>query len=135
MVGKQAGSVNMLAYVVWSSVFAVPPLLVLSYLMEGWPAMQTGVLNVDGFTWAAVAWQSWGNTLFGYAAWGWLLARNPASTITPMALLVPVFGMGASALLLAEPLPAWKLTAAGLVMGGLALNVLWPHWQQRVQAR
>ena len=82
-------------------------------------------------TWAAVAWQSWGNTLFGYAAWGWLLARHPASTITPMALLVPVFGMGASALLLAEPLPAWKLIAAGLVMTGLALNVLWPHWQAR----
>jgi O-acetylserine/cysteine efflux transporter len=48
-----------------------------------------------------------------------------------MALLVPVFGMGASALLLAEPLPAWKLIAAGLVMTGLALNVLWPHWQER----
>jgi len=131
MVGKQAGPVNMLAYVVWSSVFAVPPLLVLSFLTEGWPAMQAGVLDADVFTWIAVAWQSWGNTLFGYAAWGWLLARNPASTITPMALLVPVFGMGASALLLAEPLPAWKLMAAGLVMGGLALNVLWPHWQSR----
>ena len=131
MVGKQAGPVNMLAYVVWSSVFAVPPLLVLSYLTEGWPAMQAGVLDADVFTWIAVAWQSWGNTLFGYAAWGWLLARNPASTITPMALLVPVFGMGASALLLAEPLPAWKLIAAGLVMTGLALNVLWPHWQSR----
>jgi O-acetylserine/cysteine efflux transporter len=131
MVGKQAGPVNMLAYVVWSSVFAVPPLLVLSYLTEGWPAMQAGVLDADVFTWIAVAWQSWGNTLFGYAAWGWLLARNPASTITPMALLVPVFGMGASALLLAEPLPAWKLIAAGLVMGGLALNVLWPHWKSR----
>ena len=134
MVGKQAGPVNMLAYVVWSSVFAVPPLLVLSYLTEGWPAMQAGVLDADVFTWIAVAWQSWGNTLFGYAAWGWLLARNPASTITPMALLVPVFGMGASALLLAEPLPAWKLMAAGLVMTGLALNVLWPHWQSRRSA-
>jgi O-acetylserine/cysteine efflux transporter len=46
-----------------------------------------------------------------------------------MALLVPVFGMGASALLLAEPLPAWKLTAAALVMGGLSLNLLWPQWK------
>ena len=31
-------------------------------------------------------------------SWGWLLARNPAATIAPMALLVPVFGMGAAAL-------------------------------------
>jgi O-acetylserine/cysteine efflux transporter len=41
-------------------------------------------------------------------------------------LLVPVFGMGASAWFLAEPLPAWKLLAAALVMGGLAFNVFWP---------
>ena len=89
--------------------------------------MQAGVLQADALTWAAVAWQAWGNTLFGYAAWGWLLARYPASTITPMALLVPVFGMGAAAWLLAEPLPAWKLLAAALVMTGLTLNVWWPY--------
>jgi O-acetylserine/cysteine efflux transporter len=35
-----------------------------------------------------------------------------------------VFGMSASAWALAEPLPAWKLLAAALVMVGLALNVL-----------
>jgi O-acetylserine/cysteine efflux transporter len=46
-----------------------------------------------------------------------------------MALLVPVFGMGASVLLLGESLPTWKLVAAALVMGGLAVNLLWPRWQ------
>jgi len=35
--------------------------------------------------------------------------------------------MGASALWLGEGLPTWKLTAAALVMGGLALNLLWPR--------
>jgi O-acetylserine/cysteine efflux transporter len=39
---------------------------------------------------------------------------------------VPVFGMGASALLLGEALPAWKLIAAFLVLSGLAVNLLWP---------
>ncbi len=74
-----------------------------------------------------MAWQAWGNSLFGYAAWGWLLARHPAATITPMALLVPVFGMSASALWLDESLPFWKLAAAALVMTGLVLNLLWPR--------
>jgi O-acetylserine/cysteine efflux transporter len=86
-------------------------------------------------TWAAVAWQSWGNTLFGYAAWGWLLARHPAATITPMALLVPVFGMGASSWLLGESLPGWKLVAAALVMGGLAVNLLWPTIRRQLASR
>jgi O-acetylserine/cysteine efflux transporter len=84
------------------------------------------VQQADSLAWAAVAWQAWGNSIFGYAAWGWLLSRYNAATITPMALLVPLFGMGCSAWWLGESLPAWKLGAAALVMAGLALNLLWP---------
>ena len=124
---KQGAPANMLAYVVWSSAFAVPPLLLLSLWLEGWELALASLRTADAAAWAAVAWQAWGNSLFGYAAWGWLLARHPAATITPMALLVPVFGMGASALWLDEALPPWKLIAAALVMAGLALNLLWPR--------
>jgi O-acetylserine/cysteine efflux transporter len=74
--------------------------------------------------WSAAVWQAVGNTLFGYGAWSWLLARHPASHVAPTALLVPIFGMGTSALVLAEPLPLWKLAAAALVIGGLALNII-----------
>jgi O-acetylserine/cysteine efflux transporter len=124
---KHGQPANMLAYVVWSSAFAIPPLFALSLVFEGWEAMLVGVRHADRATWGAVAWQGWGNTLFGYAAWGWLLARHPAATITPVALLVPVFGMSASAIWLSESLPAWKLLAAALVMAGLAVNLLWPR--------
>jgi len=129
---RAAGQVNMLAYVVWASLFSVPPLLVLALAFEGPARMIEGVRAADAATWAAVLWQSVGNTLFGYAAWGWLLSRHPAATITPMAMLVPVFGMGASAIFLGESLPAWKLLAAALVMSGLALNTFWPRLQQRL---
>ncbi len=127
LVAKAAGPVNLLAYVVWSSLFSVPPLLLLSLLIEG-PALMVSSLQQAGWsTWLAVLWQAAGNTLFGYVAWAWLLARHPAATVVPLALLVPVFGIGASVLLLGEPLPAWKLWAAALVMGGLALNLLAPR--------
>ena len=131
IVSRNAGRVNMVAYVVWSSLFAVPPLAALCLALEGWDAVAAGLQSADATTWAAVAWQAWGNSLFGYAAWGWLLGRYPAATITPMALLVPLFGMGSSALLLGESLPGWKLAAAALVMGGLAMNLLWPHVRAR----
>ena len=127
IISRTAGRVDALAYMVWSSIFAVPPLIVLSLWLEGWPAVRTGLLAASWSTWAAVAWQSVGNTLFGYGVWAWLLARYPAASVTPLALLVPVFGMSASAWWLAEPLPGWKILAALLVMGGLALNVLWPR--------
>jgi len=131
IVARRSPSANMLAYVVWASLFSVPPLLALSFAFEGWPAIKHGLMAADAATWAAVIWQSVGNTLFGYAVWGWLLARHPAATIAPMSLLVPVFGMAASALWLGESLPGWKLAAAGLVMTGLAVNVLWPRLRGR----
>ena len=127
MVAKRAGSMNMLAYVVWSSVFAVPVLLGLSLATEGWDTMARSVRQASAVTWVAVLWQSWANTLFGYAAWGWLLSRYQAAAIAPMALLVPVFGMAAAAVWLGEPLPGWKLLAAALVLSGLAINLFWPH--------
>lgn len=132
MAAKQGNPESMLAYVVWSSAFAIPPLFALAFSLEGWDAAVAGVQRATLTTWGAVAWQSWGNTLFGYVAWGWLLARHPAATISPMALLVPVFGMGASALLLEETLPSWKLFSAALVMAGLALNLLWPRLRARL---
>lgn len=129
LVSRRAGQVDMLAYVVWSSAFAVPPLAALSLALEGPGAVWQGLTQAGAGTWLAVAWQAAGNTLFGYAAWAWLLARHPAATVSPWALGVPVFGMASAALVLNEPMPAWKLAASALVIAGLAINVFWPRWR------
>lgn len=123
-VARRAGRVDMLGYVVWSSGFAVPPLILMSVVFEGPQALVQGLKAANGSTWLAIAWQALGNTLFGYAAWAWLLARHPAATVSPLALGVPVFGMAASAWWMGESMPLWKLAAAGLVMLGLVLNFL-----------
>ncbi|QBM29604.1 EamA family transporter [Hydrogenophaga pseudoflava] len=132
LVVKSLGPVNMLHFMVWSSAFAVPPLLVISVLTEGVPAITAALQGADAVVWGSVLWQALGNTLFGYGVWNWLLARHPAATVTPLALLVPVFGMGASALSLGEPLPGWKLGAGALVLSGLAVIVLWPRLQTKL---
>jgi O-acetylserine/cysteine efflux transporter len=125
---KHTQPLNMLAFVVWSSAFAVPPLLLLSLWLEGSTAILQGLVQADIVAWSAVVWQALGNSLFGYAAWNWLLARYPAATVTPVAFLVPVFGMGASSLWFGEPLAWWKLLAAALVMGGLMVNIVGARW-------
>ncbi|HEY9028292.1 MAG TPA: EamA family transporter [Burkholderiaceae bacterium] len=124
LVARAAGRVDALGFMVWSSPFAAVPLWIVTLRVDGPGAVGASLARADAAAWAAVAWQAIGNTLFGYGAWNWLLARHPASTVTPTALLVPVFGMSASAIALHEGLPAWKLGAAALVMGGLALNML-----------
>lgn len=122
---REGSRVNMLAYVVWAAMFAVPPLLILSLLTEGPTAIADGLRHATLTTWAAVLWQSVGNTMFGYACWAWLLSRYPAATVAPLSLLVPIFGFAASATLLGEPLPPWKIGATLLIMAGLAVNLLW----------
>jgi O-acetylserine/cysteine efflux transporter len=127
-VAARVGKVPILGFMVWSSLFAVPPLALLSWWFEGPSVIAQGLARAGAGTWAAVLWQSTGNTLFGYGVWAWLLARHPATTVAPMALLVPVFGMAASALLLDEGLPSWKLAAAAMVIGGLALSLFGPRF-------
>lgn len=128
IVQRRSTGVDMLAYVVWASLFTIPPLFLLSLAIEGWPAMVSGVARADAATWGAVVWQAVGNTMFGYGAWGFLLSRYPAAVVAPWSLLVPVFGIGAAAWWLGEAVPLWKLGAGALVIGGLALTLLWPRF-------
>ncbi len=123
LVVRTVGRVNMLAFMVWSSVFAIFPVFGLSLFMEGPHLIAESLAHASLTGWLAVLWQALGNTLFGFGVWNWLQARHSSVTVTPLALLVPVFGMLSSAAVFGESLPAWKLAAAGLVMAGLALNV------------
>jgi O-acetylserine/cysteine efflux transporter len=133
-VSRRAGAINMLSYVVWASAFSIPPLLIVSLIFEGGgDVMTTSIASASIGAWLGVLWQSWGNTLFGYAAWSWLLSKHPAAVVAPAPLLVPIFGMGASAYFLSEPLPLWKILAAGLVIAGLIVNLFWPSLEARAR--
>ena len=120
---RRHGRVDVLPFMIWSCAFAVPPLFALAFLFEGAGPIQAALAGAGWAGWAAVLWQSLGNTLFGFGVWNWLLARHSAAVFTPTALLVPVFGLAASSLVLDEPLHAWKLAAAGLIVAGLAINM------------
>ena len=52
---------DMLAFVVWSSLFAAPALFALAIGVEGWDAVAGGIIHADAMTWGAVAFQSFGN--------------------------------------------------------------------------
>lgn len=121
---KKAGKVNLIAFLAWSSIFSVPPLLAMAFWLEGSELMISSISQASYKAWAVVIWQTVGNTLICYGLWNSLLHRYPAADIAPWALLVPVFGMTASTLFLDEVLPWWKVTAAILIMGGLIINLM-----------
>jgi len=113
-----------LSLVVWAGSIAIPPLLFLSWNMEGPAAWH---LAWQSSTWAdaaSVIYLAFFATLGGYALWGKLLSRYPAAIVSPFALLVPVVCIASSAFLLGETLSLWQVFGVSLVMAGLVIHVL-----------
>src|SRR5436853_6383474 len=102
------GKVNPLALVVWGSLVVPLPLGVAAFAIEGPSVIAHSVSHVGLTALLSLAFIVYVSTHVGYSLWSWLLARHPASAITPFALIVPVVGMISSALFLGESLPAWK---------------------------
>lgn len=124
---KRAGKVDMLAFVVWSSLVPPIPMFILSLLIEGPGAIS---LSLSQLTWLGVAsllFLGWVSTDFGYGAWSNLLQRHPASTVAPFTLLVPIIGLSTGALVLGEGLSALDVIGSALVFVGLLLNVFGPR--------
>ena len=122
---KVAVKIDMLSLIAWGSLFAVVPLALLAIAAAG-PALVLQQLRGAALaSWAAVLWQAVGANLIGFGLWSMLLAKYPASVVTPWALLIPVFGMASSALVFGESFPPWKFMVFALVMGGIAL-ASWP---------
>ena len=54
MIIRSTPDADMLGYVVWASLFSIPPLLAGSFLLEGWTAIAHGFAHADWTTAAAV---------------------------------------------------------------------------------
>lgn len=133
LISKKLGKIDMLALVVWGSLFAWPPLLVLSFALEQNSWSVEVISHISWVTIGAVAYIVYPVTLLGFASWSWLLSHYPAATVAPFTLLVPIFGFAASTLVLGEPLSIWKINAATLVILGLCINLFGPRIVFRIR--
>jgi O-acetylserine/cysteine efflux transporter len=120
---KKMGKVETFPLLIWSSLIAWPPLLALTLFFENGASILLNAHNLSLYSYGAIAFISLGSTAFGFGVWNRLLQIYPLSTVAPFTLLIPIFGMLASHYLLGEPLQSWKLLAAGLVVGGLCINL------------
>ncbi|MBW4720239.1 EamA family transporter [Saccharothrix obliqua] len=124
VVTRYAKPPDALNFIVWVSAAATLPLLALSVIFEGPPAIFAAL---GGLSWSGVGallFVAWISTLFGFGAWGFLLREHDASTVVPFALLVPVAGMFSGWLFLDEPVPLTRLAAAVLVVVGMAATTV-----------
>jgi len=123
IVNRKVGRVNAIAFVAWTSLAPVLPLIALSLLLEGPEAIGEGLANANMMTVAVVAYMAYGATIIGAGIWSFLLLRYPAGTVAPFSLLVPIVGLASASVFLDEHLSGAQVAGALLVMAGLAVNV------------
>ena len=127
IITKRAGNIDMLSFVVWSSLVPPIPLFLASLVFEGPGALPQALGDVTWLGGSSLLFIAYASTLFGYGAWSVLLQRYPANLVAPFTLLVPIAGVGSAALLLGETISGVEVVGSVLVFGGLAANVFGPR--------
>lgn len=124
---RKLGYINTFTLVSWGCFFSFPPLLLLSFTVEGSDRIIYALHHVSWVGITALFYIVYLSTWVGYGSWSWLLARYPVSTVVPFALLIPFFAMLSSVIFLHEPLTPWKIDVAALIITGVCVNLFVPR--------
>jgi O-acetylserine/cysteine efflux transporter len=121
VVSRAARAPGGLALTVWSATVAPVPLLGLSLLIDGPPAVARGLAHIGWHGAASTVYTAGLCSLVGYAIFNRLLSRYPSGQVVPWVLLAPVVAMASSWALLGEvPGPA-ELGGAVLLVAGVLI--------------
>jgi O-acetylserine/cysteine efflux transporter len=121
VVSRAAKSPGGLALTVWSATIVPVPLLGLSLLTDGPPAVARGLAQFGWHGALSTAYTAGLCSLVGYAIFNRLLASYPPGKVVPWVLLAPVVAMACSWALLGEaPGPA-ELGGAALLVAGVLI--------------
>lgn len=119
IINKHSGTTQIFSFLVWSSAFSPIPLFVLDWLVNGSNGYAALVTHIDYRAVLSILFQVYPNTLFGYWVWNSLLKQYPLSTVAPLSLLVPVFGILGSMAIFGENISWIKILALLLIISGL----------------
>jgi O-acetylserine/cysteine efflux transporter len=121
---RQIGAIDGFALSGWLAFFAVPQLLLLSFLLED---HQIAALRDAGLKgWGGMLYNAIAVAIVSYQLWYPLIRRYPVNQTMPFTLLVPIFATGLSALILGDRL-GWREGLGGVTtILGVALIVLRP---------
>lgn len=123
IINKKANTKEVFGFLVWSCAFSPIPLFALEYLINGSAAYSTLITQIDTTAVLSILFQVYPNTLFAYWIWNSLLKTYPVSTVAPLSLLVPIFGLLGSVLIFNESIPTSKILAVIFIVLGLIVGL------------
>jgi len=121
---RKAKAASGLGLVVWSGAVVPLPLGALSVLLDGPDTVWQSLSTLQAPTMLSALYTAVFASLVGYGIWNRLLASHPSSAVVPFTLLVPVVGMSAAWLVLAEVPSPTEMAGGLLLLGGVATAVL-----------
>ncbi len=119
---KKAGTKNLFSFMVWSSLFSPIPLFILAYLTNGEIVFVNFFESLSNTAIFSIIFQVYPTTLLGYWIWNTLIHKYPVSTVAPISLLIPIFGIAGSHFIFDEEIGLIKTLASFLIIFALAIN-------------
>ncbi|KPX08973.1 EamA family transporter [Pseudomonas syringae] len=123
IINKKANTRDVFAFLVWSSAFSPIPLFALDYAINGSVGYIMFANHIGTTAVLSILFQVYPNTLFAYWIWNSLLKTYPISTVAPLSLLVPIFGMLGSVVIFNEHMSTGKVLAVLLIVAGLGVGL------------
>lgn len=122
LIVKRSNTQSIFAFNVWAMMFAPLPLLALAALSHGTQAIMLIPQQFTGWTLFSVLFQAYPTTLLGYWFWNKMIMKYSISSVAPMTLLIPVFGMLGGYWFYDEVVLFNQVIAAGLILLGLFIG-------------
>lgn len=121
---KKSGTKQVFAFSLWAMAFAPLPLFLIVYLQSGDAAFITLTEQFNERVIFSVLFQAYPVTLLGYWIWNRLLVTYPLTTVAPLTLLVPIFGLLGGVLFYQEEVGLIKLIASLCVISGVLIGLI-----------
>lgn len=119
---KKAGTKQVFAFSLWAMAFAPIPLFLIVYFQSGSDAFIQLSTQFNERVIFSVLFQAYPVTLLGYWIWNRLLVTYPLTTVAPLTLLVPIFGLLGGVLFYQEEVGMIKLVASLCVISGILIG-------------
>jgi O-acetylserine/cysteine efflux transporter len=121
-----------LSTLAWASLFAVPQLLIISFIFEGGQIEAVKTAAFDN--WLAVVYLGVVMTALGIGIWYHLLGQIAVARISPFLLLVPLISVIGGVFLLGEQPTALQLIGGLIVLSGVAMVITEKPIEEGAQA-
>ena len=119
---KRLNGIRPLELQSWIALVGGSILLMLSFILEG--GQMNAVRNATWEGWGALLFTTVMSSLIAHTAWYYLVGRYPVTSISPITLLSPLFGIFFGVTLLHDQLTARMLAGGAVTLIGVLIVVL-----------